>query len=127
MRGWQVYVWVFSVVLLFSAAGRVVLYFKRRELVSRFDVFEGVVALWAIPALFGFAYQRAYGSRWQWEVFCALLIVLSIYQFFTPKMRKLFEKGWLVSAGAIVLQAALGGTALWAMVRYAFFEPGLWP
>ncbi len=126
MTGWQIYVWAFAVMLVLSAAGRVILFFKRPTVVSRLDIVEGLIGLIAIPALFGFAYQKPNGPHALWMILCAVFVVLSIYQFFTPKMKKLYQKGWLVSGGAIGLQAALGAPALWALVRYSFFEPALW-
>jgi hypothetical protein len=86
MRFWVIYVWFFSCVLVLSLIGRVVLFFKRPEAVSRF----------------------------------------SIHEFFTDKMKKIYKLAWFKSLATIALQVALGGPALWALVRYSFFEPLLW-
>ena len=126
MHPWKIYIWAFSLLLLLSAIGRLVLFFKRRDLVSPLDLTEAVIGLIAVPALFGFAYQRAYGPNSLWMVLCILMVGLSVYQFFTPKMKKLYAKGWFVSTGVIVLQIVLGSPALWALIRYSFFEPSLW-
>ena len=126
MSGWLVYVWAFSVVLVLSAVGRVFLLYKRPDVVSRLDIYEAFFSLIAIPALFGFAYQKPYGIRFFWIVFCVVLSAFSAYQFFTPKMRKLYQKGWLISGGTIGLQTIIGFPALWALFRYSFFEAWLW-
>ncbi|MGI4826766.1 MAG: hypothetical protein ACRYFU_01020 [Janthinobacterium lividum] len=109
-----------------SAIGRVVLFIKKPELVSRLDLIEAAVALAAIPALFGFAYHRPHGTRELWELFSVVFVGLSIYQFFTPKMRKLYEKGVAVTALTISAQCALGGPGLWALLAYAFFDQQVW-
>ena len=118
--------WIFSVVLLLSAGGRAVLRFKKPDLVSRLDVVESIVGLLCIPALLGFAYQHAYGSRTLWRSLCVLLITLSVYQFFSPKMKRIYEKGFLLSGVMILLQIAVGGPALWAFLQYTFLEPKIW-
>lgn len=126
MHNWQIYVWVFSAVLVLCAIGRVILYFKKPDLVGPLDLVESAVGLMVVPALLGFAYQRAYGPHAVWIVLSVILTALSIYQFFTPKMKKLYEKGWLVSSGTILLQTAVGGPALYAVIRYTFLEPAMW-
>ncbi len=126
MSGWLIYVWAFSVILVLSALGRVFLFFKRPDVVSRLDIYEAFVSLIAIPALFGFAYQKPHGFRIFWIIFCVALSSFSIYQFFTPKMKKLYRKGWLVSTGTIAFQTTIGFPALWALFRYSFFETWLW-
>jgi hypothetical protein len=123
---WHIYVWAFSAVLLFSGAGRAILFFKRRDLVTRLDLFEAAVGIAAIPALFGFAYQKAYGERSLWVTVCVLLVVFSVYQFFTPKMKKIYSKGFPSAAAVIALQLVLGGPGLWAIICYAFFDPRVW-
>ncbi len=97
MNAWQIYLWSFSVILLLSAAGRIFLFVKRRDLVSSLDLIEAFVGLAVIPALLGFAYGRAYGPHVLWMLLSIVLCILSVYQFFTPKMRKLYQKGVLVS------------------------------
>jgi hypothetical protein len=126
LKLWQMYVWAFSGILVFSAIGRGWLFVKKRELVTRLDLLEGAAGLAVIPALFGFAYQRAYGSRVLWAVMCVVLVVLSVYQFFTPKMRKIYDKGLPTAVGVIALQAVLGGPGLWAIICYAFFDRRVW-
>jgi hypothetical protein len=124
--GWQVYAWLFSALLLFSAFGRAVLFHRRPGLVSRLDLVEAGLGVAAIPALFGFAYERAYGSQVLWAALALALIVLSIYQFFTPKMQKIYSKGMVAALGVIILQIVLGAPALWALIRYSFLERRLW-
>lgn len=126
MYFWQIYVWTFSSLLILSALGRAVLFVKKPEFVSRLDLIEATVSLAAIPALFGFAYQRAHGARVLWEVFSVVLVGFSFYQFFTPKMRKLYSKGLATTALIISVQCALGGPGLWALVAYAFFDQQIW-
>jgi hypothetical protein len=109
-----------------SAIGRVVLFVKKPGLVSRLDLIEATVALAAIPALFGFAYQRAHGTRVLWELFSIVFVGLSIGQFFTPKMRKLYDKGLAITAFTISAQCVLGGPGLWALLAYAFFDQRVW-
>jgi hypothetical protein len=119
---WKVYIWAFCVLLVLSAIGRVVLFFKRRDLVSPLDVVEAFVGLAVMPALLGFAYQRQIAPQALWMILSLVITGMSIYQFFTPKMTKLYEKGWLVAGGVIALQGAIGAPALWALVKYSFFE-----
>jgi hypothetical protein len=119
------YVWAFSVLQVLSALGRAVLRFKKPEVVSRYDVFESFFGLLSTPALFGYAYSRAYGPRWFWAVFTAVFLLMNVYQFFSPKMKQLYLKGWLPTMGAIGLQVALGGAALYALVAYSYLEPSL--
>jgi hypothetical protein len=126
MRFWQVYVWIFSVVLLFSAVGRVVLRFRKSHLVSRLDVVESFVGLLCIPALLGFAYRHPYGNRNVWQCLCVLVIGFSVYQFFGPKMKQLYEKSFLIAGLTITLQIAVGAPALWALLQYAFLERAIW-
>ena len=126
MHGWQVYVWTFSAVVVFSGIGRVFLFFKHRDKVSRLDLLEGFVGIAAIPALFGFAYQKSYGPHAVWIGLTCLLVALSIYQFFTPKMKLIYKKGWLTSVALIGLQTLIGAPALWALFKYSFLQPALW-
>ncbi len=126
MSFWHIYAWAFSGVLVLSGIGRVVLFVKKHVLVSHFDLVEAAVALAAIPALFGFAYQSAHGTHVFWEIYSILLVGLSIYQFFTPKMHKLYEKGLAATVLAISVQCALGGPGLWAVLAYAFFDRRIW-
>ncbi len=126
MHFWQIYVWVFSGVLVLSAIGRIVLFVKKPGLVSRLDLIEAAVALAATPALFGFAYQRAHGTRVLWELFSVVFVGLSVYQFFTPKMRKLYDKGLPTTAFTVLAQCVLGGPGLWALLAYAFFDSRVW-
>jgi hypothetical protein len=51
---------------------------------------------------------------------------LSIYGFFTPKMKTIYHKGWGASAASIAAMAIIGGPGLWALVSYAFFSTALW-
>jgi len=90
--------------LVLSAIGRAVLFVKKPGLFSRLDLIEAAVALAAIPALFGFAYQRAHGTRVLWELFSIVFVGISTYQFFTPKMRKLYDKGLATTAFTISAQ-----------------------
>jgi hypothetical protein len=117
---------MFSVLLALSAIGRVVLFYRRPELVSRLDLVEAGFGLICIPALLGFLYQRAYVIPIFWQGICVVVILLSFYQFFTPKMQKLYQKGFLISALTIILQMILGGPGLWALVQYAFLDGRLW-
>jgi hypothetical protein len=126
LKLWQMYVWALSGILVFSAIGRVLLFVKKRELATRLDLLEAAVGLAVIPALFGFAYQRAYGNRLLWATMCVVLVVLSVYQFFTPKMRKIYDKGLPSAGGLIAVQTVLGGPGLWAIICYAFFDPQVW-
>ena len=126
MHFWSIYIWMFSVLLVLSAIGRVVLFFRRPDLVSRLDLVEAGFGLICIPALLGFLYQRAYAIPIFWQGICVVVILLSFYQFFTPKMQKLYQKGFLISALTIILQMILGGPGLWALVQYAFLDGRLW-
>jgi hypothetical protein len=126
MTAWQWYVWVFAVVLVLSAVGRTLLFFVRRELVTRFDVVEGWLGLIAIPALFGFAYGTPHGARWWWEFVAVMFVVLSIYAFFASKMHRLYAKGWGVSIATIAVMTLVGGPALWALVGYGFWRTDIW-
>ena len=126
MRAWQLYVWAFSVVLIASAIGRQVLLFKKPDVVGRFDVAESYFSLLALPALFGFVYQRAYGPHLFLVTYCALFLALNVYQFFTPKMKLIYRKGWKPTAMALGLQLVIGFPTLWALVKYSYFEPRLW-
>jgi len=126
MHLWKIYVQVFSVISVLSALGRIFLFFKKPGLVSRIDVFEGFVGLLALPALFGFAYQRPYGHHLVWVFLSILVIILSAYQFFTPKMKKVYQMGWVKAGGLIGAQALLGVPALWALLKYSFWQPALW-
>jgi hypothetical protein len=123
---WLIYAWCFSIVIVLSAGGRMALRFKKPEVVSRFDVVEGFLGLIAIPALFGFARQRAVGLHAFWMVIALVFIVLSVWQFASTKMRELYSKGWFPVTASIGAMIALGGPALYALVTYAFFEPQLW-
>jgi hypothetical protein len=126
MRFWVIYVWFFSCVLVLSLIGRVVLFFKRPEAVSRLDLVQGIVGILAIPALLGFAYQKPVGLHGFWMLLSFGIICFSIHEFFTDKMKKIYKLAWFKSLATIALQVALGGPALWALVRYSFFEPLLW-
>jgi hypothetical protein len=126
MRLWQFYAWAMSAVLLFSAVGRTVIFFKKREAVTRLDIVEGWLGMLTIPALFGFAYQKPYGIRAFWVVIAVLFVGFSIYGFFTPKMKTLYRKGWGMSVASIAGMAVIGGPGLWALVMYAFFSTALW-
>lgn len=126
MRFWTIYAWVFSGLLLLSAAGRAFLYCKRHELVSKLDLAEAAAGVIAIPALLGFAYRHAYGYRWMWEIMSVLLIGLSLYHYFTPKMKKLYQRGFVTAAGVILLEFIFGAPAMWALICYAFYDKRIW-
>jgi len=126
MHLWLLYAWCFSVVIVLSAAGRLVVRFKKPEMVSRFDVVEGFLGLIAIPALFGFALQQAVGMHWFWMAVAIVFVVLSIWQFNSEKMKQLCAKGWRPTTLAIVAMVVLGGPALYSLVVYSFFQPQLW-
>ena len=126
MHLWRIYLWTFSVIVLLSGIGRLVLFFKKPGAVSKMDLAGGAVGIVAIPALLGFAYQRPCGLHLFWQLLTLVLGGLSVYEFFTPKVRALFTKSIPLGIGLTALQIALGGPALFALFRYSFFEPALW-
>ncbi len=125
-HGWVIYAWVFLVVQILSAAGRVALFYMKPGTVSRLDLFESGVGLAAMPAVFGFAYGKAYGPHLFWVIFTAGFLVLNVYSFFTPKMRQVYTLGWAKTSATILALVVVGGPALWALVSYAYFDSAVW-
>ncbi|MFT4114655.1 hypothetical protein [Silvibacterium sp.] len=119
---WHIYVWVFAGILVLSAIGRFLIFLRRRDLVQPIELVEAILGLLAVPALFGFAYQQRLGSPLLWMALCVVLGVASVNQFFSPKMKKIYLRGWLPSIATIGIQALISAPAIWALVRYAFFS-----
>ena len=99
---------------------------KRPALVSRYDLFESLFVLLVLPGLFGFAFGRPIGPHALWQVLVVVLVVLSLYSLFSPKMKQLAAKGWGPLIAAVVVSAVIGGPGLYALVVYAYFSPRIW-
>ena len=128
MTAWRVYAVVFSILAVFSGLGRFVIIRKKPEAVSRMDLVEASVSLFMLPGLFGYAWHRGYGPHLFWMIAVPVLAAMGVSQLFTPKMGKVRAKvGALKFAGLLLFQVALGGPALYALIRYTFFSPALWP
>jgi peptidoglycan/LPS O-acetylase OafA/YrhL len=126
MLSWRIYLWLFSGLLLASAAGRFFLYMKKPGMISRIDLVEAVAGVMAIPALLGFAYQRPCGAEFLWRGLCLLLVGLFVGQMFSEKTKKLFAKGRKLAITVMAVQIALGAPAMWALIEYAFLDRAVW-
>ncbi len=98
---WTIYFWLIAVLVVFSALGRIYLFFSS-ETVKVFDLIESFISVAAIVGLYGFAYQTPVLNPMFWKIIWVLLTVTWLWSFFAVKNIELVDKVGLTKASAIV-------------------------
>ncbi len=61
-----------------------------------------------------------------WMLAVPAVVLISIAELFSPEMKAVQKKiGTAGLIGIVVAQTILGGSALYALIRYAYFSPRL--
>ena len=124
---WKVYAWCMAVLAAVTLGGRIGMHLRRPGSVARWDHIEAGMNLVLLAGLFGFAYERALGSRLFWEVAVPAAWAGLVYGLFSPTHRKLArEKGARVAALAGAASLAMNLPGLLAVTLYAYARPGIW-
>ncbi len=98
---WIIYFWLIAILVVFSAVGRIYLFFTS-EAVKGFDLIESFISVTAIIGLYGFAYQTPVLNPMFWKIIWVLLTVTWLWSFFAVKNIELVDKVGLTKASAIV-------------------------
>lgn len=124
---WTIYFWIAVVVFGGSAATRVILYFTKPGLISRYEVAISLCSLPVLVAVWGYIHDEAYLQPWVWQALFVFVAFENIRFFFTPKFRETVEK--LGRAGSVAVFGAVSLLSVPMFVAhaiYAFGRQGLW-
>lgn len=123
---WIIYFWLIAILVVFSAVGRIYLFFTS-EAVKGFDLIESFISVTAIIGLYGFAYQTPVLNPMFWKIIWVLLTVTWLWSFFAVKNIELVDKVGLTKASAIVaLTSVVGVPTLVGLFFYSFRSSTLW-
>jgi len=124
---WTIYFWVAVVVFGGSAVARVILYFARPGLISRYEVAISLCSFPILVALWGFIHNEAYLRPWVWQALFVFVAFENIRFFFTSKFRETARK--LGRVGTIAIFGAMSLLSVPMFVAhaiYAFGRQDLW-
>lgn len=126
MQFWIVYFWIIAVLVVFTAIGRMYLYFRTDE-VKPYDLVESAVSLAAIAGLYGYAFQTAYLLPLFWQIVWVALLVTWLASLRGRKNREMINK---IGAGRgiaiITATSIIGFPTLVGLFCYGFLSGGLW-
>lgn len=124
---WTIYFWVAVVVFGGSAAARVILYFTKPGLISRYEVAISLCSFPVLVAVWGYIQSEAYLQPWVWQALFILVAFENIRFFFTRKFRETAGKLGRVGAFAVFGVVTLLSVPMFvAHAIYAFGRQGLW-
>jgi hypothetical protein len=126
MQFWIIYFWIIAVLVVFSALGRIYLYFRTDE-VKFYDLVESVISLVAIAGLHGYVYQSAYLSPFFWQIVWTLLLVTWLASLRGRKNREMIRKiGVKKGVAVIAATTIIGFPTLVGLFAYGFLSNSLW-
>ncbi len=126
MQFWIIYFWIIAALVVFTALGRIYLYF-RTDAVKFYDLVESGISVVVIAGLHGYAYQSAYLSPIFWQVVWLMLLFTWLAGLRGRKNREMIDKiGFKKAVGVIAATTIIGFPTLIALFVYAFLSHGLW-
>ena len=89
---WQLYFWLFALLMIGTTIGRAVLYFVKPGSVSIYEIVESLPGLACVVAVYGFAYGVLLGSKPIWLAVACALPILYITSMLSGKARIAYRK-----------------------------------
>ena len=126
MQFWIIYFWIIAILVVFTALGRIYLYFRTDE-VKFYDLVESAISLVAIAGLHGYVYQSAYLSPFFWQIAWTLLLVTWLASLRGRKNREMINKIGVKKGVAVILATTIiGFPTLVGLFNFAFLSYRLW-
>ena len=89
---WQIYFWLFALLMVGVTIGRAVLYFVRPGLVSLYDIAEALPGLACVVAVYGYVQGVPIGTKALWIVLACIIPVVYVISMRGEKTRVMLRK-----------------------------------
>lgn len=117
---WQLYFWLFALLMAGTTLGRAALYFLKPGSVSVYDIVESLPGLACVFAVYGFVHGVLFGSRALWLALACLIPITYVISMRGTKSRAAIRKlGGLRAALLFGCAFILTLPAYVALVLYA--------